>query len=325
MSQQNPNSLLPGNNGDLYAHRVPDNPDILWLPNRYEEGNEYPESGRISVTIEDSGSETDYSNRTEEQYANAEGTDSSDTEITLSPLSRNPDWEPPPEGEEDAALNAHSVIIIERESDIVQEPSVVSLPENPNAGVENPIIRLENPDYEPEEFAESDTSRISNKRSYGAMISEDDDGQTCPVCLDVWTNAGTHRLCSLKCGHLFGKSCITRWLTLEKKKYCPQCNKRALQGDIRDLYASKLVVLDSSEKVRLEQELEQVKKQKKDLELELLRSKMTLESYVKQMDLLKARVALLEGNTVCEKKALLQKPEAAAHTKVSHLHEGAGF
>ncbi|KAL0279741.1 UNVERIFIED_CONTAM: hypothetical protein PYX00_001239 [Menopon gallinae] len=323
MSEENPD-LFSDSNVEVRSHGVPENPDILWVVNQDErqEGHEYPEAGGgVSIVLEDSGSETDYSNRTEDQYVNTEVTDSSDTEITLSPLPRNTDWEPPPEGEGDEALNVHSVIIIERESEFVQEPSVVSMPENPNAGVENPIIRLENPDYEPvEEVTDSETSRVSNKRSYSAMISEDDDGQTCPVCLDVWTNAGAHRLCSLKCGHLFGKSCITRWLITEKKKYCPQCNKRALQGDIRDLYASKLTVVDSSEKVRLEQELEEVKKQKKELEIELLKSRMTLESYIKQMDVLKQRVALLEGNTVCEKKALLQKPEAAVPNKIKKFH-----
>ncbi|ERL93676.1 hypothetical protein D910_10964 [Dendroctonus ponderosae] len=33
---------------------------------------------------------------------------------------------------------------------------------------------------------------------------DDDDGSTCPVCLESWTNCGDHRICCLKCGHLFG-------------------------------------------------------------------------------------------------------------------------
>jgi len=39
---------------------------------------------------------------------------------------------------------------------------------------------------------------------------EDDDGSTCSICLDTWQLQGDHRLVSLKCGHLFGDSCIRR-------------------------------------------------------------------------------------------------------------------
>lgn len=75
---------------------------------------------------------------------------------------------------------------------------------------------------------------------------DDDDGMTCSVCLDVWTSAGAHRLCALKCGHLFGRSCVTRWLS-GKQKVCPQCNTPARKNDIREIYATKLVVVDTGE------------------------------------------------------------------------------
>lgn len=45
-------------------------------------------------------------------------------------------------------------------------------------------------------------------------MHDDDDGQTCPVCLDSWELTGDHRLISLKCGHLFGDSCIRRYLSI---------------------------------------------------------------------------------------------------------------
>ncbi len=35
---------------------------------------------------------------------------------------------------------------------------------------------------------------------------------TCSICLGEWTSGGEHRLVSLKCGHLFGESCIAKWL-----------------------------------------------------------------------------------------------------------------
>ncbi len=42
--------------------------------------------------------------------------------------------------------------------------------------------------------------------------NDEEDGQTCPVCFDAWSNSGSHRVVSLKCGHLFGQSCIERWI-----------------------------------------------------------------------------------------------------------------
>lgn len=44
-----------------------------------------------------------------------------------------------------------------------------------------------------------------------AKMDEDDDGETCPICFDSWEMSGQHRLVSLKCGHLFGNSCIRRY------------------------------------------------------------------------------------------------------------------
>lgn len=50
---------------------------------------------------------------------------------------------------------------------------------------------------------------------------EEDSGDTCAICFEEWTNAGEHRLAALRCGHLFGYSCIQRWLKGQVGK-CPQ-------------------------------------------------------------------------------------------------------
>ncbi|CAM6045047.1 unnamed protein product [Sphagnum compactum] len=51
---------------------------------------------------------------------------------------------------------------------------------------------------------------------------------------------------SLACGHLFGKSCIKRWLRQAGKKQgkCPQCNCRARVEDLRTLYVPQIAVID---------------------------------------------------------------------------------
>ncbi|KAH0619452.1 hypothetical protein JD844_000095 [Phrynosoma platyrhinos] len=52
-------------------------------------------------------------------------------------------------------------------------------------------------------------------------LEEEESGDTCAICFEEWTNAGEHRLSALRCGHLFGYSCIQKWLKGQAGK-CPQ-------------------------------------------------------------------------------------------------------
>ncbi|OWK15726.1 hypothetical protein Celaphus_00003931 [Cervus elaphus hippelaphus] len=85
----------------------------------------------------------------------------------------------------------------------------------------------------------------SNPSLTSASVDEEE-GDTCTICLEQWTNAGDHRLSALRCGHLFGYKCILKWLKGQTRK-CPQCNKKAKQSDIVVLYARTLRALDTSE------------------------------------------------------------------------------
>jgi E3 ubiquitin-protein ligase RFWD3 len=40
-----------------------------------------------------------------------------------------------------------------------------------------------------------------------ALVKSEDDETVdgCPICFEPWTSGGLHRVCSLRCGHLFGK------------------------------------------------------------------------------------------------------------------------
>ncbi|KAK9813183.1 hypothetical protein WJX72_010217 [[Myrmecia] bisecta] len=88
--------------------------------------------------------------------------------------------------------------------------------------------------------------------------SQDDDGSYCSVCMEAWTNSGPHRICSLKCGHLFGRDCIVKWL--KQKKRCPQCNKRNKLEDVRPLYVAKLTAVDVAPVEALKQEVAEERK-----------------------------------------------------------------
>lgn len=104
----------------------------------------------------------------------------------------------------------------------------------------------------------------------------DDEGQICSICFEPWANSGNHRLASLKCGHMFGFSCIEHWLKGQGSK-CPQCNAKARKMDIRVLYAKSLKVLDTSEKDRVVKELEKERESKRKLELEHAQIKLKYE------------------------------------------------
>ncbi|KAK4281516.1 hypothetical protein QN277_012997 [Acacia crassicarpa] len=73
----------------------------------------------------------------------------------------------------------------------------------------------------------------------------DIDGLYCPICLEAWTNDGEHHICCLPCGHIYGMSCIKRWLQQRKNSgKCPQCNRKCALRDVRKLYASRVLAAD---------------------------------------------------------------------------------
>lgn len=113
------------------------------------------------------------------------------------------------------------------------------------------------------------------KRAKLSSASEDSDeeAENCPICFVPWTNTGTHRLACLKCGHLYGKSCILKWLKMHNGK-CPQCNRNARRQDIRVLYARSIKTIDTSERDRAVQELEQEREARKKAEMEAARARL---------------------------------------------------
>lgn len=99
----------------------------------------------------------------------------------------------------------------------------------------------------------------------------DEESSCCPVCFEPWSSSGKHRIVSLRCGHLFGKSCIEKWLSHQSNgaagcAKCPQCNAPARRSDIRVLFVAhrKLVAQeDDGREESLMRQLEEEKKNKK--------------------------------------------------------------
>ncbi|KAM0889243.1 hypothetical protein ACQ4PT_027814 [Festuca glaucescens] len=69
----------------------------------------------------------------------------------------------------------------------------------------------------------------------------------CPVCMEPWTSEGAHRISCIPCGHVYGRSCLERWLMQRGNisATCPQCARRFKHKDIINLYAPEVVVLNS--------------------------------------------------------------------------------
>ncbi|CAK7325406.1 unnamed protein product [Dovyalis caffra] len=95
------------------------------------------------------------------------------------------------------------------------------------------------------------------------------DGLNCAICMEPWRSEGDHQVSCLPCGHVYGFSCISKWLQrpLPSTK-CPQCNAKCILKDIRKLYATPVVVIDEGlqKKVEsLEDEIGSLKTEKDDL------------------------------------------------------------
>lgn len=118
---------------------------------------------------------------------------------------------------------------------------------------------------------------------------DNEDGTLCPICLDNWTNAGDHRICALKCGHLFCYKCVYRWLDTQQEQSCPTCKKKASKSEIRFIYTKKLIAVDNTELENLKQQLNATIEEKNRLQ-------MDLSKYICREEILKQEIAQLKSH-----------------------------
>ncbi|KAL1196627.1 hypothetical protein V5N11_021525 [Cardamine amara subsp. amara] len=78
------------------------------------------------------------------------------------------------------------------------------------------------------------------------------EGLFCLICMEVWTSGGEHQVCCLPCGHLYGFSCIKKWLQQRRSAgKCPQCNRTCSLRDVRKIYASRVAAVDDEAQKRI--------------------------------------------------------------------------
>ncbi|NXJ65280.1 RFWD3 ligase, partial [Rostratula benghalensis] len=143
--------------------------------------------------------------------------------------------------------------------------------------------------------------------SVPVALLDEEEGDTCTICFEQWTNAGDHRLSALRCGHLFGYTCIERWLKGQAGK-CPQCNKKAKRSDIVVLYARTLKALDTSEQERMRSSLEKEQLLRKQAELESAQSRLQLQVLTDECSKLRKQVQELKALVAQHNVSASQQP-----------------
>ncbi|KAJ8021952.1 E3 ubiquitin-protein ligase RFWD3 [Holothuria leucospilota] len=119
----------------------------------------------------------------------------------------------------------------------------------------------------------------------------DDESQTCSICYEAWSNSGSHRLASLKCGHVFGQSCIIKWLKGKDGK-CPHCCAKAKKSDIRVIFARKLKAIDTSERDKALKDLQQEKELRRKVEIEKAQIHLKYQMALEEVNRMKAQIRL---------------------------------
>lgn len=75
----------------------------------------------------------------------------------------------------------------------------------------------------------------------------------CPICMESWSSEDKHQVCCLPCGHVYGFSCIEKWLrqSARNSAKCPQCSNKCSVKDIIKLYVSRIAVVDGEQQKKL--------------------------------------------------------------------------
>ncbi|KAJ3095757.1 RING finger and WD repeat domain-containing protein 3 [Phlyctochytrium planicorne] len=200
--------------------------------------------------------------------------DEEDSATEVSDTSSDPSDEFP----DGAALVVEDeVVVIADEEDIVDQP-------NMGAGEPEP-----DPDADPEPESSFQSVRANLKRDATevARSSDPEPEAECTICSEGWTNYGRHRLCSLKCGHLFGESCIVEWLEMSKRKkaktFCPTCRKAAKVSDVRRIFATSLIAVDSTILDKAVQEKNSLRKEVEILVADNTKLRLEREKLLKEL------------------------------------------
>lgn len=112
-----------------------------------------------------------------------------------------------------------------------------------------------------------------------------DDEDVCTICFEPWTTSGPHRISSLKCGHLYGQSCVERWLG--RTPACPQCKAGAKRADVRPIFAKRLRLMDTAERDRLLGQVKDERQKREAAEVAEAKANMHVQLLLMEIEQLK--------------------------------------
>ncbi|KAG6968438.1 hypothetical protein JG687_00003739 [Phytophthora cactorum] len=130
----------------------------------------------------------------------------------------------------------------------------------------------------------------------------------CTICCEDCTIVGRHRLVALKCGHLFGRKCIERWIS--EKRTCPNCSAIVRRTDICLLFSDHVAVVDNAGLEDMTNKFEEEKKKSSKLEKEMTGLKKQLQARAREATRLSAELARF-------KKAIADMQCKAAQERLS--------
>ncbi|XJO78904.1 hypothetical protein BDV3_003273 [Batrachochytrium dendrobatidis] len=129
--------------------------------------------------------------------------------------------------------------------------------------------------------------RDHNSPATTSFVSPPQESATeCPICIEGCTSFGPHRIVAFKCGHLFGKSCIVKWIESARKGQkatCPTCKKPITKQNMVHIFTKNVVAIDSVER---DTALAEASKYQKE-NLKLMAHNQTLLNQVQQLCLLR--------------------------------------
>lgn len=157
-----------------------------------------------------------------------------------------------------------------------------------NSNCDDPEVSNQDPNDEEQE--DDDEIEIEEP----PLKASQDEPSTCMICMEEWTIGSQHRVCCLKCGHLFGRSCIERWIKDKgSSAKCPSCNKPAKKRDLIDLWCKSITATDETELIQAQEALEREKKLRQTDSAIIYSNTTKLNMLLDQLGVLKREVLVL--------------------------------
>lgn len=172
-------------------------------------------------------------------------------------------------------------------------------------------------EIEPPPIVEEDNQTINHTQSDG-----NESNSTCTICMEEWTIGSDHRISCLKCGHLFGRSCIERWIKEKgSAAQCPTCNKPAKRADLRNLWCKTLKAADNTEVSQLQQLLEGERKLRKTDSAVIFHQNLKLD--LAHNDIEKLKKGIIERDEkIAKLQAIIDRFNQLRAQKMAQINEG---